>query len=201
MFDAINATPDEVACPMAGDDLVPRPDAIMDRAFTVAATPEEVWPWLAQLGKRRAGWYLPRVVERFLPRSRRAARDIRPEFQGLQVGQVIPDYGGPNETFEVAQIDPPKVLVYRSQRGTMAVSWVITLTEGARGHPTVSGASGPGTTHSKGSSRIHLRLRLGPVRHKRLVHTAGELIDLLTVAGMAAGLEERLADGGPVDGT
>jgi hypothetical protein len=44
-----------------------------------------------------------------------------------------------------------------------------------------------------GRTRIFLRLRIAPVRHQRLARTAGELIDALTVAGMAAGLEERLA--------
>ena len=33
---------------------------------------------------------------------------------------------------------------------------------------------------------------MAPVRHQRLARTAGELVDLLTVAGMAAGLKERL---------
>jgi hypothetical protein len=33
---------------------------------------------------------------------------------------------------------------------------------------------------------------MAPVRHQRLARTAGELIDALTVAGMAAGLKERL---------
>ncbi|HEY1003250.1 MAG TPA: hypothetical protein VGD83_26780, partial [Streptosporangiaceae bacterium] len=43
-----------------------------------------------------------------------------------------------------------------------------------------------------GRTRVFLRLRMAPVRHKLLARTAGELIDLLTVAGMAAGLAERL---------
>ena len=42
-----------------------------------------------------------------------------------------------------------------------------------------------------GATRVQLRLRLGPVRHKWLVDTIGELFDWLTIAGMAAGLEER----------
>src|SRR5690349_12605576 len=78
----------------------------MDRAFTVAAPPAAVWPWLVQLGKKRAGWYLPAAAERFLPPGRRAAPDIRPAWQRLAVGDVIPDYGGRDETFEVAAIEP-----------------------------------------------------------------------------------------------
>jgi hypothetical protein len=41
---------------------------------------------------------------------------------------------------------------------------------------------------------VHLRLRLGPVRRPWLARTAGEFIDALTIAGLAAGLKERLAD-------
>ena len=74
----------------------------MDRAFSVAAPPEAVWPWLEQLGKRRAGWYLPRRVEWFVLLRRRAIRHLDPSYGGLRVGDVIPDYGGNHETFEVA---------------------------------------------------------------------------------------------------
>ena len=42
----------------------------MARAFTVPAEPATVWPWLVQLGKHRAGWYLPR--------GRRAIRVLDP---------------------------------------------------------------------------------------------------------------------------
>jgi len=155
-------------------------DIVMDRAFTVDGAPELVWPWLLQLGKRRAGWYLPRRVERFLPGSRRATRSLDPAWLDLRVGDVIPDYGGRDETFEVAEIDPPAALVYRSRRNATEVTWSITLAP----------AGGGGT-------RVHLRLRMAPVRHKRIARTAGELLDLLTVAGMATGLRERLADNAP----
>jgi hypothetical protein len=39
---------------------------------------------------------------------------------------------------------------------------------------------------------VHLRLRLGPVRRRWLARTAGEFVDALTIAAMAAGLRERL---------
>ena len=169
-------TPEEVARPLPGDDLVPHATTVMDRAFTLPAPPAEVWPWLVQLGKRRAGWYLPRWVERWLPRSRRAVRHVDPRWQGLAVGDVIPDWGGRDATFTVALLDPPRALVHTSRRGRTDVSWALCLAgEGA-------------------ATRLQLRLRLGPVRHPRLAGTAGELIDLLTVLGLAAGLAERLGD-------
>jgi hypothetical protein len=153
----------------------------MDRAFTVAAGPAAVWPWIIQLGKKRAGWYLPGVVERFLPRKGRAVRAILPAFQQLQAGDVIPDYGGPNATFEVATVKPPSALVYRSVRGRISLTWSLTLIP----------LPAPGPVQG-GHTRVHLRLRMGPVRRKWLAGTAGDLVDFLTIAGMAAGLKERL---------
>ncbi len=179
-FTSVEPTTAEVAADRVGDDIVQTPDAVMDRAFTLGAPPEQLWPWLVQLGKQRAGWYLPRSVERLLPRRRRALRAIEPRWQGLAVGDVIPDYGGRRETFTVAHIDPPRALVYASQRGRMHVSWSLTLTPLGERESTIR-------------TRVHLRLRLGPIRHRWLIASVGELVDALTIAGMASGLRERVS--------
>lgn len=172
---AVRATAAEVRRRCPGDDIVDPADVVMDRGFDVPAAPEAVWPWLVQLGKDRAGWYLPRRLERVLRRRHRAARAVGARWQALAVGDVVPDYGGRDATFAVAAIDPPSSLVYRSRRGRTDVSWAITLRPAGHG------------------TRVHLRLRLGPVRRRRLATTLGELVDVLTIAGMAAGLTERVA--------
>lgn len=176
IFASIDPTTAEVAAPRPGDELVAAAEVVMDRAFDLDAPPEEVWPWLVQLGKRRAGWYLPRRVERVLPRSRRALRHIDPRWQELGVGTVVPDYGGRDATFEVAEIEAGRHLVYTSRRGRTDLTWTLHLTP----------SPGSGT-------RVHLRLRLGPVTHVALAERVGGLFDALTVAGMAAGLAERLS--------
>jgi hypothetical protein len=166
----------EVNAVLPGDDIVPDADVVMDRAFTLAAYPSEVWPWFVQLGKRRAGWYLPRSVERLMPSGRRALRRIDDALQHLAVGDVIPDWGGTDATFEVAVLEPPSTLVHVSTRGRVRLSWAITLADAAHG------------------TRVHLRLRLGGVRRKRLAEISGGFVDRLTIVGLAAGLRERLRD-------
>ena len=177
MFGSVAVTEAERRAPRAGDGILPGADVVIVRAFTLHGDPDDVWPWLVQLGKRRAGWYLPSSIERLLPPSRRAARSIDDRWQHLRVGDVIPDYGGRNETFQVAEIQPPSTLVYRSRRGATDVTWSITLEP----------VPGPSS-----ATRIFLRLRLGPVRHRWLADTAGELLDLLTIACLATGLRERV---------
>lgn len=173
MFPSVAATAAEQAEPRPGDELVAPADVVMDRGFTVAGRPETVWPWIVQLGKQRAGWYLPRAVERLLPH--RALRHVDQRWQRLAPGDVVPDYGGRHETFTVVTIDPPSVLVYRSRRGRTNVSWSIVLRPDG------------------GRTRVLLRLRMGPVRRVWLAGTAGGFFDLVTVAGVAAGLRERLS--------
>jgi hypothetical protein len=180
MFSTIAASAAEIAAPRPGDRIVSA-DVVIDRAFTVEAPPEQVWPWLVQLGKNRAGWYLPSTIERVLPASQRASRRIEARWQQLRVGEVIPDYGGPGATFRVAMIEPPSNLVYRSQRGHTRLSWSITLM------PLPAELPSPAT-----ASRVHLRLRMAPVARRWLAEVGGGFIDAVTIAGMAAGLRERV---------
>jgi hypothetical protein len=172
-MDLCRATPEERRAPLAGDALVVA-GVVMDRGFDLAAPPGAVWPWLVQLGKRRAGWYLPRSVERLVPPSRRALRHIESRLLRHRVGDVIPDWGGQDATFTLAAIEEPQLLLYTSRRGRTDLTWCLRLS------PTTDG------------SRLHLRLRLGPVRHRLLAERVGGLVDALTIAGLAAGLRERV---------
>ena len=81
------ATDDEVVRPLPGDELVGRPHWNATRAVTVAATPEQIWPWLVQIGWGRAGWYGYDWVDNG---GRPSAREILPEHQHLAVGKDFP---------------------------------------------------------------------------------------------------------------
>ncbi len=174
VFEMVAPTDAERARKLPGDGLV-RADVQMDRAFDLPAPPAEVWPWLVQLGKHRAGWYLPRSVERLVPPSRRAVRRLVPELQQLQVGETISDWGGRGATLTLAAMDRNRYLLHTSRRGSVDFTWVLVLS------PT-----------GRAGTRIHSRVRLGPVRRRRLAEYAGGPLDLLTILGLAHGLRERL---------
>jgi hypothetical protein len=51
------ATAEEASEPLPGDDRTPHPRVQSTRAVTIGAPPEQVWPWLLQMGIGRAGFY------------------------------------------------------------------------------------------------------------------------------------------------
>jgi len=51
------ATAGEVARPMPGEGILGVHAPSTTRAITIGAPAHQVWPWLAQLGYGRAGWY------------------------------------------------------------------------------------------------------------------------------------------------
>jgi len=101
---------------LPGDELVGSAMIVTEHAIDVAAEPEEVWPWLMQLGWHLGGWYTPRWVDRVLfPGNWPSLDRLDPALvRDLRAGDLIPD--GPPGTafFRVAAAGPPQVLVLRS---------------------------------------------------------------------------------------
>ncbi len=95
---------------------MPTPTVVTNHARTLRATPEEVWPWLTQVGWHRGGWYTARWVDRLLfPANWPSADWLDPDLlRDLAVGDVIAD--GPPGTahFVVAQVDEARLLVLHS---------------------------------------------------------------------------------------
>ncbi len=91
-----------------GDQLVPDPDGGATMATTLPAPPESVWPWLAQMGGDRGGWYSWDWLDN---NGEPSADRIVPEWQGLQEGQHlyrVPK--GPN-SWIVVVLEPGRTLV------------------------------------------------------------------------------------------
>ena len=107
------ATAEEVAAPMPGDGLVPAPKLSWTRAVTVDAPPEAVWPWLAQIGQGRGGFYSYDAAENLIGCDIHSAEEILPEHQHPEVGDLIRLAPGRTPCYRVAEVDPPRTLVLR----------------------------------------------------------------------------------------
>ena len=167
-----------------GDEILPDVPMVYDRRAVIETDVENVWPRLVQLGKSRAGWYLPWKVERWLPQQVRAVRTILPEHQDLTVGERVPDYGGRNDYLQVASLLTTRHIVYVTERFGARFTWAIILEP--------SGSQ---------STEVHLRFR-GAIRsqgwRRRLIVAVGDFVDWATTKPMLSGLAERArGNGGP----
>jgi hypothetical protein len=108
------ATPAEVQQALPGDDLVPAPLLGYTRAITIQASPERIWPWLAQMGQGRGGLYSYDGLENLAGCQIHSLDHIDPELQDPQVGELI-RLGPPGyPCFAVAAVDPSRALVLTS---------------------------------------------------------------------------------------
>ena len=83
------ASPAEADMPLPGDELEPDPSMQTTRAVTIEAPPDQVWPWLAQLGQERGGFYSYQWLENLAGCEMRNADQIHPEWQHREVGETI----------------------------------------------------------------------------------------------------------------
>ena len=71
----VRATAHEHAVALPGDELILNPLGTLTHAITVGCSREELWPWLAQIGADRAGWYSDDWIDN---RRRHSAESIVP---------------------------------------------------------------------------------------------------------------------------
>ena len=112
-MDRWGASDDEITTTYPGDELVPGPAGIVNRAITIQATPEQIYPWIAQLGADKGGMYSYTWLENLIQCHQTNADRIHPEWQDLQAGGLVrmcPEGFGP-VPFTVALVDPPHAIV------------------------------------------------------------------------------------------
>ena len=101
---------------MPGDGIVSKPRFLITHGITIDALPEDVWPWLVQMGWHRGGWYTARWVDKMLfPANRASVTHVIDLYQDLHVGDFIPDGAPETECgFVVEELEAPRVLVLHS---------------------------------------------------------------------------------------
>jgi hypothetical protein len=115
------ATADEVMRALPGDDLVADPTFNATRAITIAAEPDRIWPWLLQVGVKRAGWYSYDLLDNL---GRPSAREIIPELQHVAVGDVVPLSPDGKQGVHVLALDLPRSMMWGTLPDTTWL-WVL----------------------------------------------------------------------------
>ena len=79
----------EVHATLPGDDLFPAPASQATHAITIHATPQQVWPWLMQIGQDRSGFYSYTFLENVAGADMPKVEHLMPEWKPRAVGETV----------------------------------------------------------------------------------------------------------------
>jgi hypothetical protein len=149
-MDRWGATDQEIKATYPGDELLVNPKSFVNHAVTIHAKPEQIYPWIVQLGAGKGGFYSYTWLETYLLNCPLINADrIHPEWQELKVGDEVkmcPKQPGP-PPYTVAMLKPNQAVVLGHQEnGTWVDLWQFIIV------PQVDG-----------SSRLVLRTRTNAV--------------------------------------
>ena len=126
------ATRVEIDRSMPGDERRGNSAFLATRAITIDDTPENIWPWLIQMGYRRAGFYGYDIIENLGSESGIYSADrILPEYQNFKVGDEVPLSRVAKLFF--FEIEPNNYLVWSEDKGDTpgAFTWALYPIDGS----------------------------------------------------------------------
>jgi hypothetical protein len=122
------ATRAEATSRLPGDELLADADGVSTRAIAIEAPASAVWPWLAQMGPApRGGAYTYDWIENLLGLNMHSADSVIAQFQHPQIGDTI---GLGANHMRLERVEPPRVLVWRSEDGNWVWAFVLTAQHG-----------------------------------------------------------------------
>lgn len=174
-MDRWGATNSEINTSYSADELVHSPRVIYTRAISINAAPEEIYPWIVQIGAERGGWYSYDWFETNVLRCEVTNSErIHEEWQNLKVGDPVamcPGTFGP-PPYEVAILEPYRSMVLgHRENGTWVEVWQFIL-----------------VPRTDGSTQLVLRSRSAMTGWIWDVMRPGEFI---MARGMLLGIKER----------
>ncbi len=107
----MGASAQECEASLPGDEFIASPDLTATRAITVHAPVGRVWPWIAQLGQGRGGFYGYDFLENLAGCDIHSADRIVAEWQAIKIGDEIKL--APAVGLEVTSLEPGRSLVLR----------------------------------------------------------------------------------------
>jgi hypothetical protein len=131
-MDRWGATDAEIGAALPGDELVAQPVDVVNRAVTIRAAPEAIYPWLVQMGAGKGGMYSYTGIETYLLNCPLVnAETIHPEWQALKVGDEVKmcPQGGP-PPYLVAALEPNRAVVlgHQNPQGVWEETWAFVIT-------------------------------------------------------------------------
>lgn len=189
------STAEERDARLPGDELVEQPQMVTNHGITIQARPEEIWPWLSQLGWHLGGYYTPHWVDAVLfPDNWESLDRLDPNLvRDLKPGDVIPDGKPGTAHYVVTEVEEPSLLLLKSTTHlppgwaerfgvTFTWTWCFKLTE-----------------LGDGSTRVHLRARGHSEPWWLTALYVGGIVpaDYIMATGMLRGLKTRAEVGDP----
>lgn len=121
---------DEASRPLPGDSLIPSAERVTTRGRFIAAPPEVIFDWLAQIGAGRAAFYSHDWLERGIGCELTNGERLVPEWR-LKPGDLVrlcPEGSGPPIAYVVKEVDPPRTLVLAvEETGRAETTWSFAL--------------------------------------------------------------------------
>jgi hypothetical protein len=74
---------------LPGDDILSRVHLVSTRAITIASRPADVWPWVAQLGQGRGGFYSYDALENLIGCQIHSAEAVIEDWTEIAVGDEV----------------------------------------------------------------------------------------------------------------
>ncbi len=83
------ATEEEMDQEYQGDEYVPVPKWGATHAISIQASPEDIWPWLVQIGQEKGGFYSYEKLENFAGCGIQNATEVLESYQSIQAGDLV----------------------------------------------------------------------------------------------------------------
>jgi hypothetical protein len=181
------STAEERASTLPGDEVVSDVMAHYTKALTIDAPPEAVWPWLVQIGDRRAGFYSYDWVERlafgtvhYVERTHSANR-IHPELQHPRIGERLN-----TASFGKVEVGNPITVLEPNRAIVAGWAFVLEPLPGSRTRLLLRDRDDGYTVHMVSRSHVLPRLVLGAADY-----LIGDPLHFLMERKMMLGLKER----------
>lgn len=165
------ATSEEVRRAMPGDDIVEAPSFDATRSVTIKASPSDIYPWIAQMGLNRAGWYSYDLLDNL---GRKSVEEILPAFQNAQVGTLIPMSPDNNYGMWIKDFERNKWMLWWDKKGDATWVWGI--------YPA-------GKSHSRLVTRVRLEYKW--VSYEIFFNILIEFFDILMMRKCMRGIKRR----------